>query len=110
MAKLTIPTAAGSKNVCDMNIDICKKILLLRYLILIHSCAYYELDNSMISDFQFDKLAKDLVDLQRRYPNESKHIPFYKDFATFDGITGFYLPIRDVGIINLTKECIKHGL
>jgi hypothetical protein len=36
---------------------------------------------------------KELADLQRDYPEESKNVSFYfKEFSNFDGSTGYHLP------------------
>lgn len=59
---------------------------------LVHSFIYYRLGTSIVSDQQFDKWARELVELQRAYPEEAAKCIYAKEFATFDGTTGFDLP------------------
>lgn len=62
--------------------------------ILLHSYIYYDLNKNVISDFQFDSWAYDLVRLMRENPNEAKKSEFYTDFKDFDGSTGMDLTYR----------------
>lgn len=72
------------------------KINQRRRQVLIHSVLYYRLDKTIITDRQFDVWARELVDLQRQFPDVSESVAFHKDsFRTFDGTTGFDLPIED---------------
>jgi hypothetical protein len=52
---------------------------------------YYRLNESVISDKQFDEWAYELVALQQTYPDIAKQCDYAKDFETFDGTTGFHL-------------------
>lgn len=63
-----------------------------RHQILVHSYLYYELGESIISDYDFDYWSKELVDLQAQYPEESKAVKYYEEFKDFDGSSGFDLP------------------
>lgn len=62
-----------------------------RFQMMVHSCIYYYLDTTIITDATFDKWAYELRDLQKQYPNESKRAPMYEDFKDWDGTTGFKL-------------------
>lgn len=59
---------------------------------LVHSYIYYQLNDSIISDHDFDRWARELVDLQKKYPKEAKKARFHKEFQDFTGSTGFDLP------------------
>lgn len=59
---------------------------------LVHSCLYYQLGDNIIDDYTFDVWAKELVELQEKYPEESKQARYYADFKDFDGSSGFDLP------------------
>ncbi|WP_137743397.1 DNA ligase LigA-related protein [Robertmurraya siralis] len=64
-----------------------------RRQILIHSYLYYEMNTNLIDDHTYDLWTKQLAELQKQHPNESKNIDFYYDiFVDFDGSTGFHLP------------------
>lgn len=65
------------------------KINYLQRFILVNSYLYYMLDDSTITDKQFDEAAKQLVELQKNY-NISKTQYGYV-FYDFDGTTGFDL-------------------
>lgn len=84
-----------------------EKIQQRRLQILIHSCLYYELDNSIISDATWNKWAKELIQLQKDNPEVSKQIKYYNEFKDFDGSTGFNLPIKDSWVIGTAKYLLK---
>lgn len=70
--------------------DITKAGYLQRYII-IHSIIYYELNESVISDKQFDSVARQLVKMQKRMKHELKDTMYYYCMYDFDGSTGFDL-------------------
>lgn len=74
-----------------MNQVILSKIEQRRRQILVHSYIYYSLDQNIVSDEKWMKWAKELVELQKSYPDESKAAVYNVDFHDFDGSTGFYL-------------------
>ena len=51
--------------------EIESRILELRRLIIEHNHNYYNLDTNLISDFEYDKLVEELVDLEKKYPQFS---------------------------------------
>lgn len=64
---------------------------LQRYIIL-HSYIYYELNNNVISDRQYDEKAKELVKYKNEYPELWKRSMYYKQFGDeYNGATGFTL-------------------
>ena len=48
--------------------EIKSRILELRGLIKDHNHNYYDLNNNIISDFEYDKLLEELIDLENKYP------------------------------------------
>ena len=71
-----------------------ERINQLRRMLVIHSSLYYVFGLSILEDKEFDKLAYELVGLQKKYPKASKVVVYeYKAFKDFDGSTGFDLPI-----------------
>lgn len=65
------------------------KINYLQRFILVNSYLYYEKDDSVITDKQFDEVAKQLVKLQRDYDISKTQYGYV--FYDFDGTTGFDL-------------------
>jgi hypothetical protein len=57
--------------------------------IIIHSIIYYEFDDNIWSDFQYDDTCKRMVELIGK--KEFKKSTFYEDFKDFDGSTGYHL-------------------
>jgi len=82
----------GSRNIAA-------EIHRLRMNMLVHSCLYYQLDQNVLTDMQFDRMAYRLADLQREYPVVSKRVPNYEFFKEWDGSTGFNLPLDDTQLI-----------
>lgn len=62
-----------------------------RRQMLVHSYIYYELDQSIVSDTDWSKWAKELEQLQRDYPKESSEVEYYEEFKDWDGSTGAFL-------------------
>lgn len=61
----------------------------LQRFIIIHSILYYELNSSIISDKQFDRACKQLVELSKH--TEYNKTQYYYCFYDFTGETGFHL-------------------
>ena len=70
-----------------------------RLQMLVHSCIYYHLDKNVISDKQWDKWARELVELQSKYPEISKKVIWYEAFKDWDASTGAFLPITDEWVV-----------
>lgn len=72
-----------------------EKIKQRRSQMLIHSCIYYELNDNVISDYQWQAWADELEKLQKENP-EACNIDFYDyEFRNWNGATGNHLPHRD---------------
>lgn len=81
---------------------ITEKIQQRRYQMLVHSYLYYQLNNSIVSDSDFDRWAKELVELTENHPEEARKTRYHEEFKNFDGSSGFDLPynipkIQDIG-------------
>ena len=64
---------------------------LQRYIIL-HSYIYYECDNNIISDKQYDEKSRELTRYKNEYPELWKQSMYYKQFGDeYNGSTGFTL-------------------
>jgi hypothetical protein len=71
--------------------NIVEKIQLLQRSILVQSFAYYELNENILTDFQYDANAKQLEELAKTYPDEFKRSRYYQYFHDYcseeDGTT-----------------------
>lgn len=77
-----------------------EKIKQRRAQMLVHSCIYYELDDNIVSDHQWQAWADELEKLQRENP-QHLNIGFYdKYFQDWTGATGNHLPHRDSWVYN----------
>lgn len=79
---------------------IAEKIQRLRLQLLVHSRMYYELNINIISDLEFDKLGKQLIELQTKYFEVANKIVFAEAFKDWDGNTGAFLPLKDKWVID----------
>lgn len=73
---------------------------------LVHSCIYYELNQNFISDKKWDEWAKELVQLQKDYPDISEKVIWYDAFKDWDASTGAFLPIKDGWVVNKAKKLL----
>lgn len=98
-----------------MNKQIVELIKRRRLQTLVHSVVYYKFNENIISDADWTKRAKQLVELQRKYPEESKEAPLFDMFCDFDYSTGMNLVYKaDDAAIGKAKYLIaiqrrKHG-
>ena len=92
--------------VTEMNQKISDLIQRRRLQLLVHSCIYYELDQNIISDKQWDEWARELVKLQKDYPEESKEVIWYDAFKDWDASTGAFLPIKDEWVVRKSKQLL----
>lgn len=60
-----------------------EKIQILQRWILVQSFAYYDLDENIASDFQYDANARQLADLKKEYPDEFKKSRYYDYFYDY---------------------------
>ena len=89
---------------------IAEKIQQRRLQILVHSCIYYELNTSIITDQQWDTWAKELVSLQKQYPKIAEQVIWQDAFKDFDGSTGFNLPVKDAWVMRKAAQLAKRGI
>lgn len=71
------------------------KISYLQRRVIVHSILYYELNESCITDKEFDAISYQLVHLQTSVDEaEFKASTYYYALYDFDGSTGFHIPDR----------------
>lgn len=75
-----------------------------RLQLLVHSCIYYELNNNIVSDKQWDDWARELVTLQKHYPNIAKEVMWHDAFEDWDASTGAFLPLKDEWVIRKAQQ------
>ena len=64
----------------------------LQRFIIVNSYIYYECNNNVISDREYDAKAKELVEYKNNYPDLWKSSMYYKQFGDdYNGSTGFTL-------------------
>lgn len=89
MNLLNIIDSIDDNKLTDKNI--LKRIKFLRIFLSVHSYLYYHVGESIISDNEWDKKAKELVDLQKQY-GYNLSMRYDEEFKDFDGSTGMHLP------------------
>lgn len=89
------------------DLKIAEKIQQRRLQLIVHSCLYYELNQSVVPDVVWDTWARELVRLQKEYPAIAKEVMYAKEFEGFDGSTGFDLPIRDEWVMLKAKKLLR---
>lgn len=79
----------------DLNL-VADYILWARHEVMLHSCMYYYLADTLIPDYEWDMMAKDLGDIQDAYPDISEEVNYYNEhFEDFNGCTGCHFPHLD---------------
>lgn len=80
-----------------------------RLQLLVHSCIYYHFNTNLINDETFDSWARELVQLQKDHPEESKQVEWYSAFKDWEGSTGAYLPYTNGWVIFKAQQLIRIG-
>lgn len=84
-----------------------ERIKQLRLNMLVHSFIYYELNDSLISDHEWQRRADELTALQAKYPaNIGSYDEAFKDW---DGSTGYHLP-ADYWVRNKADQLLQAAL
>lgn len=77
-----------------------------RAQMLVHSCIYYELNDNIVSDHQWQAWADELQQLQEKHP-EHLEIGFYDNaFKDWTGATGNHLPHRDPWVMRKSQHLL----
>lgn len=71
-----------------------EKIQLLQRSILVNSYAYYELNENILTDYQYDANTRQLLELKGSAPEAYRKSRYYRYFDSFESGTGFDLTSR----------------
>lgn len=72
--------------------EIAELIVRRRRQILIHSCIYYKYGKGVITDHQFDKWSRELLQLMNNNPEFINKLEWWMDFEDFTATGGSHLP------------------
>jgi len=78
-----------------------------RRQLIVHSVIYYKLGESIIGDYDWSIWARQLVDVQNKYPKIAKTCPYAEAFEGFDGSTGMDLPLDDPWAVKKAHELLR---
>lgn len=79
------------EDLSDEGKDLFRRIQHKRLQVMVHSIIYYRYSESIWTDYQWDKVAKELVVLQEENPELAKRVIYAELFEGFDGSTGMHL-------------------
>ena len=71
-----------------------EKIQLLQRSILVNSYAYYELNENILADYQYDRNTRQLLELKESNPEAYRKSRYARYFDNFESGTGFDLTSR----------------
>lgn len=91
------------------NDEIAELIQRRRLQILIHSCIYYEFNESIISDTKWSEWALELEQLQTQYPKIAEKVIWNDAFKNFDHSTGCGLPMREPWVTQKARWLIEYA-
>ena len=75
-----------------------------RLQLLVHSCIYYEFNQSIVDDATWAKWAIELEQLQAAYPAIADKVEWSAAFKAFDHSTGYNLPVRDPWVMRKARQ------
>ena len=77
-----------------------------RLQLLVHSCIYYEFNQSIIDDATWAKWAIELEQLQTAYPAIADKVEWAEVFKDFDHSTGYNLPVLDPRVMRKARQIL----
>lgn len=92
----------SSKNFTDK-----EKIQLLQRSILVNSYAYYELNENILADYQYDANTRQLLELKKTNPEAYQKSRYRRYFDNFESGTGFDLTSRLRKNRNLYERVVR---
>lgn len=78
-----------------------------RSQMLVHSCIYYQMDENVISDDQWQKWANELANVQDEFPQFHKLGFFDREFVGWDGTSGAFLPLKNDWVWNKALHVLE---
>lgn len=78
-----------------------------RLQVLVHSCIYYEFNQSIVDDATWAKWAVELEQLQASYPDIAKQIEWATEFYGFNHSTGYNLPTQDPWVVSKAIQLMR---
>lgn len=105
---MTGPSQWGHRATSDcLPPEAVTRLVHLRRLMLVHSCIYYRLNDSVVTDHQWQEWANELRDLQDACV-ENRCVGFYdSEFFDWDGSTGYHLP-ADEGVLRTARALLAN--
>lgn len=86
-----------------------ERIRQLRYNVLVHSCIYYRYNDSIISDYEYDKRAKELKMLVNKYPDIASKAVFsdiFKEWDISECLSGYDLRLTLPNIMTIAGHLL----
>lgn len=89
------------------NQALAEKIRQRRAQMLVHSCIYYELNDSIVSDHLWQAWADELQQLQQENPELIDINFFDQEFRDWTGATGNHLPHRNPWVLQKSQYLLS---
>jgi hypothetical protein len=64
------------------------------------------LNENLVSDSQWAAWAVELEELQQKYPDIAKMVPYAKEFENFEHSSGYNLPLHDSWAVNKARQLL----
>lgn len=78
-----------------------------RLQILVHSCIYYEFNESIVDDATWAKWAVELEQLQAAYPAIADKVEWSAAFKDFNHSTGYNLPVQNKWVVGKAIQLMR---
>lgn len=97
------------QKMANYNDPVVELIRQRRAQMLIHSCLYYEMNESIVTDHQWQAWANELAKLQQDHPDKCVIGFFDEEFKDWDGSSGYHLPLRDPWVYGKAQQISALG-
>lgn len=87
--------------------DIAELIKRRRLQLLVHSCIYYEFNESIVDDATWTKWAVELEQLQATYPDIAMQVEWAAEFKDFNHSTGYNLPLQNERVVGKAIQLMR---
>lgn len=87
--------------------EIAARINQRRRQLLVHSFLYYRMNMGVISDYQYDEFARELIELQAGWPDVAAQCIYAEAFEGFEMGDSFALPFGEPAVQEWTMRFLR---
>lgn len=98
----------GEEEPVMQDTELAELIKRRRRQLIVHSYIYYRLNQNLVPDHTYDGWARELIELQEKYPELSSKVEYHKEFKGFQMGDSFKLPMDESWVHGLAHRLLNY--